>query len=651
MSEQVKNLLLKPFYTATDKKPRYYQEIAINRAIQAILEGRTRLLLTLATGTGKTAVAFQIIYKLWNNRWNNTGEYRRPKVLFLADRTVLVDDPHSKDFAVFGDARSLISEQGAVTSREIYFSTYQSLAEDSSREGLFRQFSRNFFDLIVVDECHRGSASDESNWRVILEHFTGAVQLGLTATPQRDDNKDTYAYFGNPLYVYSLRQGIEDGFLAPYSVRRVVADVDATGWRPQNGQTDAHGNLIPDEEYHTPDFERVISLLPRTKAVAQHLTNYLKANGRLNKTIVFCHDQEHADQMRKELNNLNADLTKQNPNYVVRITASDGEIGKGFLSRFMDVDQDFPVIVNTSKLLSTGVDIPTCKNVVIFRTVNAMTEFKQIIGRGTRVRADKDKLFFTILDYTGSATSKFADPEFDGIPPLITNEEINENGETVEGSLTHETPPEAVPEWTEEDIEEFLNPTDTQSRTKYYIAEGKVDIVNESVHITDAQGKLRTIEFTQHAKGQISLLCPNADELKAHWQKPEQRQKIIAELESRGIGLDALTDITKLKEADGFDMLCYVAFNLPPMTRRQRAEKVRKAKQLQVYSEKARDIINQILDKYVEYGLEQLTPGVLQVKPIADKGNLMELVKIFGDATQFKNTLTDIQTLLYDEAA
>lgn len=318
VSEHTREILLKPLFPNPDKPPRYYQEIAVNRAIQAILEGRKRLLLTLATGTGKTVIAFQIIYKLWNNRWNTSGEHRRPKVLFLADRTVLVDDPHSKDFAVFGDARALVSDSGAKTSREIYFSTYQALAEDSSRQGLFRQFPKDFFDLILIDECHRGSASDESTWRAILEYFSNAVQLGLTATPLRQDNIDTYAYFGNPLYIYSLRQGIEDGFLAPYIVRRIVTEADAAGWRPQAGQTDAYGNIIPDGMYTTPDFENSLSLLPRTKAVARHLTEHLRKFGRLDKTIVFCVDQEHADQMRRELSNLNADLVRQNPNYVAQ---------------------------------------------------------------------------------------------------------------------------------------------------------------------------------------------------------------------------------------------------------------------------------------------------------------------------------------------
>ncbi len=647
--ENIKEILLKPLNPNLGKSPRYYQEIAINRAVQAILEGKPRLLLTLATGTGKTSVAFQIIYKLWSNRWNTTGEHRRPKILFLADRKVLVDDPYSKDFAVFGDARASIFDDGATTSREIYFSTYQSLAESEAREGLFRQFPRNFFDLVVIDECHRGSATDDSNWRMILDYFAPAVKLGLTATPLRQDNKDTYAYFGNPLYIYSLRQGIEDGFLAPYIVRRVVTEADATGWRPQAGQTDAHGNVIPDDVYLTPDFENTLSFLPRTKAVARHLTEHLKKHGRLDKTIIFCVDQEHADQMRRELSNLNADLVKQNPNYVVRIVSDEGEWGKGLLGKFMDIEQDFPVIVTTSKLLSTGVDVPTCKNIVLFRMVNSMTEFKQIIGRGTRVREDKDKLFFTILDYTGSATRNFADPDFDGEPPLITSEEIDENGEVLEGTFVEERTETPPADWTDEQIEDFSNEGDP--RRKYYVTEGEVTIVAESVQVLDASGKLRTVQFTQYAKEQVSTLFTDANAFQTAWADPEQRENIVAELEGRGISLEQLSDITKLTDADPFDMLCFVAFDLKPMTRRERAERVRKAATLAAYTNGAREIIELILDKYVQFGLTELNAGVLEVKPISDKGNITEIAALFGGAPNLLRALDDIQKLLYAEAA
>ena len=575
---EIQETFLKPFLPIANKPERYYQTIAINRAVKAVLEGKKRALLTLATGTGKTTVAFQIIYKLWNNRWNNKGEYRRPKILFLADRSVLVTDPHAKDFAVFGDARCLVPDEGLPSSREIYFSTYQSLAEDENRVGAFRKLPRDFFDLIVIDECHRGSSTDDSNWRLILDYFNTSVQLGLTATPLREDNKDTYQYFKNPLYIYSLKQGIEDGFLAPYIVHRIVTEPDATGWRPQEGQVDDNGVLIPDGIYTTTDFESSLSYLPRTKAVVKHLHDFMLKNGRFDKTIVFCVNQSHADDFRREFSNLNTDLVTQYPDYVVRIVADEKEIGKGHLGKFMDIDEPIPVVVTTSRLLSTGVDVQTCKNIVIFRMINSPTEFKQIIGRGTRVREDKEKLFFTILDYTGSATRNFADPDFDGEPPLITEEEIDEDGNTIPGT-EKDFPNPPTPD--DEDEDETPKPPPTGGgvkRTVYRITEGEVRIVAESVQILGTDGKLRTIQFTQYAKEQITTLFPSANELQSRWSNSEERKEIIEQLENNGISIEQLMDITKQTEADPFDLLCFVAYNMKPKTRKQRADLLKKNK-------------------------------------------------------------------------
>ena len=558
---EVQETLLKPFIATPGKVIRYYQQIAINKATQAILEGKPKVLLTMATGTGKTTVAFQIIYKLWNNRWNKKGEYRRPKVLFLADRSILVSDPHAKDFAVFGDARCLVPDEGLPSSREIYFSTYQSLAEDERRVGAFRDLPRDFFDLIVIDECHRGSATDESNWRVILDYFNQSVQLGLTATPLRDDNKDTYAYFGNPIYTYSLKQGIEDGFLAPYIVHRVVTDADATGWRPYDGQVDANGEVIPDGIYTTSDFENSLSLLPRTKAVAKHLHQFMLRNGRFDKTIVFCVDQEHADQFRREISNLNADLVRQYPDYAVRIVSLEGDVGKGHLGKFMDIDEPIPVVVTTSRLLSTGVDVPTCKNIVLFRPVNSMTEFKQIIGRGTRVKEDKQKMFFTILDYTGSATRNFADHDFDGEPPLITQEEIDNNGETISGSYKEFPEP---PTYSEDDFENLTGNSNegdihTGGHRKYYVIEGEIGIAAESIQIIDpVTGKLIMVQLSQYAKDKIATMFPNADDFRSHWNNLKERKEIIEKLENLGISIEQLMEITKQKDAEPlrFALLC-----------------------------------------------------------------------------------------------
>lgn len=377
--------LLAPYNRVGGKTPRYYQQIAINRTIEAILSGKKRVLLTMATGTGKTVVAFQICWKLWSTRWNRTGEHRKPRILFLADRNILIDDPKDKTFAPFGDARHKIESGEIIYSREMYFAIYQALAEDERREGLFRNYPPDFFDLIIVDECHRGSARSDSSWRVILEHFKPAFQLGTTATPLREDNRDTYLYFGNPIYEYSLRQGIDDGFLAPYRVHRIVTAWDAAGWRPSKDELDRFGRPIPDDEYQTKDFERVVALRVRTQAIARHLTDFLKKTDRFAKTIVFCVDQEHASEMREALVNLNSDVVAQHPDYVARVTADEGLIGRGHLSRFQDVDKNTPVILTSSQLLTTGVDAPTCKNVVLARIVGSMSEFKQIIGRGTRL--------------------------------------------------------------------------------------------------------------------------------------------------------------------------------------------------------------------------------------------------------------------------
>ena len=436
--EEAASRLLTPANAAIGKGQRYYQEIAINRVVQAVLQGKKRILLTMATGTGKTAVAFQICWKLWNMRWNRAGEHRRPKILYLADRNILIDDPKDKMFTTFGDARWKIENGEVNKGRELYFAIYQAIAKDERRPGLYKEYSKDFFDLIIVDECHRGSAKDDSNWREILRYFEPAFQLGMTATPLRKDNRDTYRYFGNPVYTYSLRQGIEDGFLAPYRVHRIVTEWDAAGWRPSQGDIDRYGRTIPDNEYQTVDFERAVALKARTQAIARNLTDFMKKTDRFAKTIVFCVDQEHADDMRAALNNLNADLVQQYPDYVCRITSDEGSVGKGLLSKFQELETVTPVVVTTSQLLTTGVDIPTCKNIVIARVVGSMVEFKQIIGRGTRVRDDYDKYFFNILDYTGSATRLFADPDFDGEPALVTELEMTETGETINEITTEQ---------------------------------------------------------------------------------------------------------------------------------------------------------------------------------------------------------------------
>jgi len=645
-------------YHTGDKYPRYYQQIAINRTVEAILMGKRRVLITLATGTGKTLIAFQIAWKLWNSHWNRRGApQRRPRILFLADRSFLVDDPKDKTFTPFGDARHKI-EHGKVTmGREIYFATYQAIAEDENRPGLFRKFDPDFFDLIIVDEAHRGSARDDSTWREILEYFKSAVQLGMTATPLREDNRDTYEYFGDPIYTYSLRQGIEDGFLAPYQVRRVVTDIDATGFRPYEGQLDDYGREIPDEEYDSEDFEQIISLRSRTEAVAQHLTNYLKKTNRFDKTLVFCHDQEHADQMRQALNNANTDLTRQHPDYVVRVTANDGDIGKGYLSTFQDVEKSVPVILTTSKLLTTGVDAPMVRNVVLFRIIRSMTDFKQIIGRGTRVREEYGKMFFTILDYTGSATAKFADPDFDGDPVMESRERIDADGNVEEIEATGIPEEKQVAEddsqydpWTGGATVNWDD--DKHTPRKYYLSNGvSVTIVYETVYELGPSGeRLRVVELTKYAGEQVRSLYPDANKLRDSWVDGESRKALIETLGQKGVTLEHLAAVAEQPDADPFDLLCHLAFSSSVLTRKERADRVRRERQefFTRYGPEARAILEEMLNKYADYGPGEIVlPAMLKVPPISRHGEVNEIARVFGGAPKLKEAVKELQALLY----
>ena len=644
--------LLSPFNHVSGKSPRYYQEIAINRAVQAILQGKQKVLLTMATGTGKTVVAFQICWKLWSARWNRTGEYRRTKILYLADRNILIDDPKDKIFAPFGDARWKIENGEAKKGREMYFATYQAIARDDRRPGLYREYPRDFFDLIIVDECHRGSARDESNWREILEYFEPAYQLGMTATPLREDNRDTYAYFGNPVYTYSLRQGIEDGFLAPYRVHRIITTWDAAGWRPSEGDLDRYGRTIPDQEYRTPEFERSVALQARTEAIARNLTDFLKKTDRLAKTIVFCVDIEHADEMRRALGNLNQDLMQQHPDYVCRVTSEDKDVGRAYLGRFQELETLTPAIVTTSQLLTTGVDIQTCKNIVIARMINSMTEFKQIIGRGTRVRDDYGKFYFNILDYTGSATRLFADPDFDGDPVVVTEEKADEAGTTIPKTyeIIEEQPVMAEEEGGFGDQAVISDDAEGQRR-KYYFDGGQVEIAAHLVYELDPDGKqLRVVKLTDYAAERVRTLCPSATELRKRWSDPEQRGEIITRLEERGIDFEQLAAAAKQPGADPFDLLCHLAYNAPLRSRRERADRLRKEEKafLERYGSEARAVLDDLLEKYAEHGTAQFViPDVLKVPPISDRGNVMEIASMFGGPEQLKDAVGQLQTLLY----
>jgi type I restriction enzyme R subunit len=502
---------------------------------------------------------------------------------------------------------------------------------------------------VIVDECHRGSARDESNWRDILDWFEPAFKLGMTATPLRQDNRDTYAYFGNPLYIYSLKQGIDDGFLAPYRVHRVVSTVDAAGWRPTKGELDRYGREIPDGQYQTKDFERLIALKARTEAIARNLSDFLKTTDRFAKTIVFCVDQEHAEEMRKALNNCNADIAKDHPDYVVRVVSDEGKIGRGYLDRFMELETLVPTLVTTSQMLTTGVDVPTCKNVVLTRVINSMTDFKQIIGRGTRVRDDYGKLYFNILDYTGSATRLFADPDFDGEPALITEEQMDESGKTVEAKV--------VEEQKVENLEDLAEPQDSEYERepgpsrKFYVDKGSVEIAAHLVYELDGRGKqLRVVKFTDYTAEKVRNMYPSAATLRSKWSSAEERAEIISSLEERGISFEELAKAAGQPDADPFDLLCHVAFNAPLRTRRERAETLRSERKdfFEHYAPDAREVLTEMLDKYVEYGTAQFQiPEILKVPPISERGTVPQIAALFGGADKLRSAVNELQTLLY----
>ncbi len=622
------------------KEPRYYQRVAIDRVHASVVAGNKRALLTMATGTGKTFVAMQIVWKLWRHAW---PEGRKPRVLYLADRNILVDQPIQREFLpVFGNAIWKI-KGAAKTSREIYFALYQSLADSGDSLGIFRDYPADYFDLVVVDECHRGSAKDDSSWRAILDHFAPATQLGLTATPKRDDNVDTYAYFGDPLYTYSLAQGIEDGFLAPYRVRRVVLSADAYGWSPDEGQLDLFGKEIPAGLYETRDFERVVSLLTRTQAAAHHLTEYMKRTDRMAKTVVFCVDQEHADQMRAALHKENEDLARQHPNYVARIVSDEGDVGDELLGYFADPESEEPVIVTTSRLLSTGVDMPAVKNIVLFKPIGSIVDFKQIIGRGTRIYEDVDKLSFEIIDYSG-ATRLFEDPEFDGPAERVATEEIDENGD-VQVELVVAEPEQPFGEPGELDEEEVAE----EAREKLYVGDAPVYLVAEGYRILDpATGKLKLVEYADYVKDQVRILFEGHAELLGRWRTHEGREEIKELLAERGVFLQEVAEQSHLEELDPLDVLAHLAWNSPAASRRDRARRVRNANFLETFQPQAREVLELLLEKYAEFGVSQLDDlEVLMVPPLNELGTPVEIAARFGGPAKLQEAVDRMEQLLY----
>ncbi|MBZ4647598.1 MAG: type i restriction-modification system, r subunit [Clostridia bacterium] len=634
IDEKQEKIITEPYYVERlDKQPRYYQLNAINLTVESIIKGNNRVLLVMATGTGKTYTAFQIIWRLWK-----AGIKKR--ILFLADRNALIDQTYANDFAPFKDKMTIIRHRHVDKSYEIYLAIYQGLTGEGDKD-IFRQFSPDFFDLIVVDECHRGSAKADSEWREVLEYFKSATQIGLTATPKETKDVSNIDYFGEPVYTYSLKQGIEDGFLAPYRVIRVLLDKDAEGFRPYLGQTDRFGNIIEDREYNVTDYDRELVLEQRTKMVAKVVSNYLKAhNARMDKSIFFCVDTEHADRMRQALINENSDLVKEDERYVMRITGDD-DIGKKQLDNFRDVSSRYPVLVTTSKLLTTGVDVQTVKYIVLDTNINSMTEFKQIIGRGTRVREDLGKAFFTIFDFR-DATRLFADPDFDG--PCEQDDEFtpDEDGNLADSASDDGVicdPPTGY---------DSGNDSETGRRKKYYVGDVEVSVLKQRVQYIDKNGKLITESLTDYTKRNVLNKYATLQDFLRVWNSAERKQAILDELAEQGILIEELQEQIG-REFDPFDLLCHIAFDQPPLTRRERANKVKKRNYFAKYGQQAAAVLDALLEKYADSGVANLESiDVLKVNPIREFGTPQYIVnKIFGGKEKFKQALRELEQELY----
>jgi type I restriction enzyme, R subunit len=649
---------------APNKTPRYFQLNAINRTVEAIARGRKRVLLVMATGTGKTYTAFQIIWRLWKS-----GAKKR--ILYLADRNILIDQTMVNDFRPFkgamaklsphGKGVELVNAQGKATvedldlavssnkqvnkSYEIYLSLYQAVTGTEEERNIYRQFSPDFFDLVVIDECHRGSAAEDSAWREILNYFSGATQIGLTATPKETADVSNYDYFGEPVYTYSLRQGIEDGFLAPYKVIRIDLDKDTLGWRPTPGMQDKWGNVIEDRIYTGADMNRRLVLERRDEVVAAKITEYLKATDRYAKTIVFCEDIDHAARMRQALSNANADICQAQPQYVVQITGDNIE-GKRALDNFIDPEKTYPVIATTSRLMSTGVDAQTCKLIVLDQTIHSMTLFKQIIGRGTRLREDLGKTWFTILDFK-RATELFADPAFDGDPVQVYEPAASDKivpPEPSVGSSGTGQPLEQVPGMTTAGAGEGGNAT-----PRRYVVDGTVNVtvLRERVQYVNAEGKLVTESLRDYTRIHLKKAYDSLDDFLQAWNAAERKAVLIEELERQGIFLDALAEEVG-KDLDPFDLLLHVAYGRPPLTRRERARRVRKRNVFKAYGPQARAVLESLLDKYADEGIATIeSSAVLRVQPLSELGSPVELVRSFGGRPQYLQALATLERELY----
>lgn len=604
-------------------RSRYYQVTAINNTMEAIAKDQKRILLVMATGTGKTYTAFQIIWRLWKS-----GIKKR--ILFLADRNILVDQTKNNDFKPFGSAMTKITKRQIDKSYEIYLSLYQAVSGNEEDKNIYKQFSPDFFDLIVIDECHRGSAAEDSAWREILKYFSSATQIGLTATPKETKDVSSSDYFGDPVYTYSLKQGIEDGFLAPYKVIRIDIDRDLQGWRPSIGQRDKSGQLIEDRIYNQIDMDRSLVLEKRTELVAKKITDFLVATDPYAKTIVFCDDIDHAERMRKALVNLNPERVLANRKYIMRITG-DEEEGKAELDNFINPEEKYPVIATTSKLLSTGVDVQTCKLIVLDQHINSMTEFKQIIGRGTRINEDYNKYWFTIMDFK-KATELFSDKAFDGDPVVIYEP----------GPNKPPVPPEDPTDKTLDD-----NKEDAKRRTKYVVGDVTVYVMAERVQYYGMQGKLITESLRDYTKKTVKKDYTSLNDFLKKWSDAEQKGIIINELQQHGVLLEPLAEEVG-KDFDAFDLICHVAFDQPPLTRRERVEKVKKRNYFVKYGAQARKVLEKLLEKYADTGIQHIEDiKVLTVSPFSDLGTAVQLVSAFGGKSDYLKAVQELKYELY----
>ncbi|RKS12842.1 EcoAI/FtnUII family type I restriction enzme subunit R [Flavobacterium sp. 120] len=662
VTETEEKIILQDYFADSDRKPRYYQQIAINRTVEAVAKGQPRILLVMATGTGKTYTAFQIAYRLFKSK-------SKRKILFLADRTSLVDQTLRGDFRHFKDAMTVVKKKvinvdgkdllvsnnkrgidNADKAFDIFLGLYQGLSNSNPEiPDAFKDFSPDYFDLIIVDECHRGSVKEDSKWRQILEYFNSATHIGLTATPKETKQVSNIHYFGDPIYTYSLKQGIDDGFLAPYKVVKVTLDIDAEGWQPPQGFTDKEGNIVEHRIYNTKDFDRYIVVENRRKLVANKITEFLKLNNRFDKTIVFCVDIEHAEGMRAALANANADLVKEDNKYVMQITG-DNEEGKRELDNFINPSEKYPVIAVTSKLMTTGVDAQTCKLIVLDSNIGSSTEFKQIIGRGTRINEEYGKTYFTIMDFR-NVTHHFADPDFDGDPVSII--EIEGDGPIdipePDGPVTIDDPDFPEPEYPE--------PTDAEGveepKPKYIkkIIQGvEVKIINERIQYLGVDGRIITESIIDYTKKSIGKQYETLDDFLQAWNSTDKKKVIIEELESKGIYFDALREEVGM-QFDPFDLICHIAFEMPALSRKDRVDNVKKRNYFTKYSTKAQEVLSNLLEKYADDGLLTIeSMEVLKLKPINELGTPVELIEAFGGKPQYELAIKELELEIYKEA-